>query len=61
MESGALTRMFKGHRGWVKSVSCSPDGTQIVSGSGDKTIMIWDAQNGDPVGVPLQGHRYGAY
>jgi hypothetical protein len=27
-----------------------------VSGSGDKTIWVWDADTGRPMGVPLQGH-----
>lgn len=34
------------HNKAVYSVSFSPDGTQIISGSGDKTIKIWDAKNG---------------
>jgi WD domain, G-beta repeat/AAA ATPase domain len=40
----------------VASVSYSPDGKRIVSGSGDKTVRIWDAQTGQPIGPPLQGH-----
>ena len=31
----------------VMSVAFSPDGTKIVSGSGDKTIKVWDS------GAPL--------
>jgi len=27
----------------VTSVSFSPDGTKIVSGSGDRSIRVWDA------------------
>ena len=34
----------------------SPDGRRIVSGSRDKTLRLWDAANGAPVGAPLQGH-----
>ncbi|KAI5118038.1 hypothetical protein M0805_009220 [Coniferiporia weirii] len=34
----------------------TPDGRQIVSGSNDNTLRIWDAQTGDPVGEPLTGH-----
>ena len=32
------------------------DGTGIVSGSHDKTVRIWDAVSGVPIGNPLRGH-----
>ncbi len=34
------------HDGAVYSVSYSPDGSKIVSGSRDRTIRIWDAETG---------------
>jgi len=42
---------------YVRSVACSPDGRHITSGSYDKTIRIWDAETGSPVGEPLVGHN----
>ncbi|KAF8975248.1 hypothetical protein BDQ17DRAFT_1203407, partial [Cyathus striatus] len=35
-----------GHSFWVNSVSISQEGTTIVSGSYDKTVRVWNAQNG---------------
>jgi WD40 repeat protein len=31
------------HSDFVRSVAFSPDGSNIVSGSSDKTIKVWDA------------------
>ena len=38
------------------SVAYTPDGRYIISGSGDKTIRIWDTETGAAVGPPLEGH-----
>ena len=35
---------LEGHKGSVWSVVYSPDDTQVVSGSSDGTILIWDAE-----------------
>jgi len=41
------TLTLKGHGKLVISVSFSPDGKRIVSGSGDKTVKIWDISSLD--------------
>ena len=38
---------LKGHIGLVLSVAFSPDGSQIVSGSDDMTVHIWNAATGE--------------
>jgi len=40
---------LKGHKGWVTSVSFSPDGQRVASGGIDGTIKIWNAKTGDLV------------
>jgi WD40 repeat protein len=47
-----------GHTNDVISVAYSPDGSQIVSGSWDKTIKIWDASTGAEIRT-LTGHTNG--
>jgi WD40 repeat protein len=41
----------------VGAVAFSPDGHCLVSGSADKTLRLWDAQTGQPIGEPLRGHE----
>jgi WD40 repeat protein len=52
----AVQTVLRGHANSVTSVLFSPDGTRIVTGSDDKTVRLWDAGTGEPVGEPLRGH-----
>ncbi|MDE2827370.1 MAG: hypothetical protein OXL40_08695 [Bacteroidota bacterium] len=45
-----------GHASSVNSVVFSPDGTQLVSGSYDDTIRLWDVATGQEV-RRFEGHR----
>lgn len=38
----SLERTFKGHKGYVTSLSFSPTLKQLASGSGDNNIMLWN-------------------
>ena len=42
------------HQDVVTAVAFSPDGTRVVTASGDKTARVWDARTGQAVGAPLQ-------
>ncbi len=49
---------FLEHTGEVRSVSWSPDGKRILTGSGDTTAKVWDAEKGQEV-LSLKGHTGG--
>ena len=47
-----LSEKTNAHSDWITSVAFSPDGTKIVSGSGDKTIKVWDLGAPEPSDRP---------
>jgi WD40 repeat protein len=47
---------LEGHQSPVYSVSFSPDGQTLASGSGDKTIKLWNLATGKEIRT-LQGHQ----
>jgi WD40 repeat protein len=52
----AMLQTLEGHTEDVSSVAFSPDGKQIVSGSGDTTVRRWDAATGQQLLPVLEGH-----
>jgi WD40 repeat protein len=49
------TALLTGHTDWVSSVSFSPDGRTLASGSVDGTVRLWAAVTGEQQRV-LTGH-----
>jgi len=47
--SGALVRVYNGHRGTVYAIDCGRRGNQvmIVSGGADRSIIVWDLRSGN--------------
>jgi WD40 repeat protein len=54
--SPRLTTFLRGHAEGVNSITFSPDGRILASGSSDKTIILWGPQTGQLIGKPLRGH-----
>jgi hypothetical protein len=44
--TGKQVRILKGHTARIASVALSADGKQVVTGSVDKTAILWDAATG---------------
>src|SRR6267378_3231213 len=53
--TGAKVKVLKGHTDSVNSVAFSSDGTQIVSGSSDQSVRVWDVSTRAEVKL-LMGH-----
>lgn len=54
--SGCCTQILKGHTDWIWSISFSPDGDLLASGSDDKSIKLWDVNTGRCI-ASLYGHQ----
>ena len=50
----------KGHTGIVDALAFSPDGKLLASGSADKTVKLWNPQDGKEI-KSLPGHKESVY
>ncbi|WP_437978623.1 pentapeptide repeat-containing protein [Sorangium sp. So ce295] len=57
MATGSALRRLNGHVAWVTSVTFSPDGETLASGSDDCTVRLWDVSTGNVLCV-LKGHAH---
>ncbi len=51
-------RTLKGHGDGVRAVAVTPDGRRAVSGSDDRTLKVWDLEQGALLAT-LEGHGDG--
>ena len=58
--TGQIKNILTDHRGDVNSVVFTPDGSTLMSGSGDKTIRVWDVATGLQKEV-ITGHSASIY
>ena len=47
--TGECVQKLEGHSSGVSSAQFSPDGTNIVSASGDETVRVWSVATGECV------------
>ena len=57
VQTGEELDLLTGHTDSVNSVSFSPDGETLASGSWDYTVRLWDVATGDLI-LTLTGHTY---
>ena len=58
MRSGKCLRTLEGHGSAVLACGFSPDGSLLVSGSGDHTLKLWEVRSGKCLRT-LEGHSGG--
>ncbi|MEM1167152.1 MAG: P-loop NTPase fold protein, partial [Planctomycetota bacterium] len=58
--SGEPLDTLQDHKGWVRAVAVTSDGTRIVSGGHDGTVRLWDARSGEPLHT-FRGHEGAVY
>jgi WD40 repeat protein len=46
LETGRELSPFRGHQGPITALAFAPDGQTLATGSRDRSIRLWDAQNG---------------
>jgi len=60
-EGRSLSRRHElhGHLGDVRAIAFSPEGSVLASGSGDRTVRLWELGQPQPAFIILRGHEAG--
>ncbi len=53
-QTGGTASQMKGHTDAVTTLTFTPDGTFLVSGSADKTVRLWRFPSGEPASEPFE-------
>jgi WD40 repeat protein len=59
-EKPAPIRRVQAHRGWVRSLAISPDGSIVASCGNDRMVRLWSFADGSPL-LELPGHELPVY
>ena len=57
MSLNRIENRLKGHKGYVQSITVSPDGSLCASGGQDGNVMLWDLQEGKHLYSLLAGEK----
>ncbi|MGJ3240822.1 MAG: protein kinase domain-containing protein [Anaerolineae bacterium] len=55
-ETWSQVRQLEGHSNRISSLDFNADGSHLVSGSRDNSVIIWDIAQGEMIGEPLVAH-----
>ena len=59
-EKPAPIRRVQAHRGWVRALAFSPDGSMVASCGNDRMVRLWSFADGSPI-LELPGHELPVY
>ena len=57
LEGKVVKSCLQEHTGAIRCVAFSAGGEKFVTGSGDNTLILWDAKTGEHIAPPLTGHQ----
>ena len=60
LSDGHIVSVFRGHEGYINSVHFSPDDSEVITSSWDKTARIWDVHTAEASQV-FRGHEDSVY
>jgi hypothetical protein len=51
LSTGRILHSVEGHTSWVNAVAVTADGRRAVSGSDDRTLRLWDLEDGGEIAI----------